>query len=242
MLDVFSYPVSALMRLLHDLLGLVVDPTSGTAWAGAVVLLVVVVRLLLLGPAWHQLVAARRTAAGGPRPAALLPLLVPLPVLVGLYHLLAGFTLSGADGGNGVLSPEEVGSFATATVGGVPLAAAVRTPAATLAQLAPGLDPAAVLLVVGPLLLVAAAAALLGARHARREQPAARPDEDPLTAAVRSAGRATTWLAPLGVLAGGLLLPVPLALVLCWAVNGTWTTTQSWLLTRRLDQRWPEPA
>ena len=271
MLDVFSYPVSALMRFLHDLLGLAVEPTSGTAWAGAVVLLVVVVRLLLLRPAWHQLVAGRRAAAlrprltalraaqaddpaalrdavrrlqaaEGPALAGLVPLLVQLPVLVGLYHLLAGFTLAGAASGNGVFTGDEVRSFAAATIAGVPLSAAVRTPAETLAQLAPGLDPLAVLVAVGLLLLLAAAAALLGARHALRQQPAAGPDDDPLTAALRSTGGALVWLAPVSVLAGGLLLPVPLALVLYWAVNGTWTTAQSWLLTRRLDQRRPEPA
>lgn len=267
MLDAFSYPVSALMKLLHDLLGLVVDPGSGGAWAGAVVLLVVCVRLLLLRPAWQQLETGARTAALRPRLAALreqhaddpvahreavrrlqaaegpglagcLPLLLQLPVFVGLYHLLAGFTLAGAAGGNGVFSPDEVQAFATATLAGVPLSAAVRTPAATLAQLAPGLDPGAVLAVVGPLLLVAAAAAFLGARHARRQQAAqAGPDDDPVTAALRSTGAAMVWFAPLSVLAGGLLLPVPLALVLYGAVNGTWSTAQTWWLTRRLDRR-----
>ncbi|CAA9301448.1 MAG: hypothetical protein AVDCRST_MAG48-1355, partial [uncultured Friedmanniella sp.] len=62
-LDVCSSSDSALMRLLHDLLGLVVDSTCGAAWAGAVVLLVVVARLLLR-PAWHQIEAGRRAARG----------------------------------------------------------------------------------------------------------------------------------------------------------------------------------
>ncbi len=266
MLDVFSYPVSALMKTLHDLLGLVTDPTSGLAWAGSVVLLVATVRLLLLVPTWRQLQASHRMAALRPRLTALreqhgddragylaaarqlqseegvglagcLPVLLQLPVFLGLYHLLAGFTVGGA-GGNGVFGADEVDSFAHATVAGVPLSAAVRTPAVVLGQLAPGLDLAAVLAVAGPLLLVAAAAAFLGARHARARQALTAPAaDDAVGAALRSVGGTMVWMAPAGVLVSGLVLPVPLALVLYWAVNGTWTTVQTWLLTRRLDGR-----
>ena len=79
-----------------------------------------------------------------------------------------------------------------------------------------------------------AAAALLGARLARRLQAEQAPvaGDDPVSVAVRSTSGAMVWVAPVSVLVGGLVLPVPLALVLYGAVNGTWTTLQTWLLAR----------
>lgn len=93
--------------------------------------------------------------------AGCLPLLVQLPVFLGLYHLLARFADPGTGGSNGVFGPDQVRSFA----------------------------------------------------HAQQ----------PLAATVRSVTEAMVCLAPAGVLAGGLLVPVPLALILHWAVNAPGT-------------------
>lgn len=271
MLDAFAYPVSVLMQFCHRALGPLFAPDPGPAWVGSILLLVVLVRLILLAPAWAQLRAARRTAALRPRLAALrrehgadragyaaaarrlqqeegvgavgcLPVLVQVPVSLGLYHLLAGFTVADAVVGNGVFGPEEVQSVAHATLFGVPLAAAVRTPAAVLELLQAGLGVGDVLVVAVPLLLVAAAAALVSGWVAARRQPPVTADDDPLTTSLGSVTRMMTWLAPLSLLAGGLLFPVPLALLLYWATNGTWTTVQAVLLERRLDRLGPSTA
>jgi YidC/Oxa1 family membrane protein insertase len=271
LLDAFAYPVSVLMNLLHDLLSRWLAPDSGAAWVVSVVLLVCVVRLILLRPTWRQLWSARRTAQLQPQlralkhqhgkdqlayaraarelqrsegvgvAAGLLPLLLQLPVLVGLYHLLVDFTVLGAAGGNGVFSPDQVHSFASATVLGVPLSAAIRTPVSVLAALQPGLTALGVVSVVLPLLLVAALATFVNAWHAR-QRPVALTDEDnPLADTMRRMTRAMVWLAPLGVLVGGVVVPLPVALALYWAVNGTWTTVQTVLMTKRLDRLLPLP-
>lgn len=266
MLDAFAYPVSALMQLLHDLLSHVLVPDSGAAWAGSLLLLVATIRLLLLRPSWTAARSARRMVALRPRLAALkeehgsdptaylaavrrlqreegvgaagvLPVLAQLPVFLGLYHLLARFADPGSAGTNGVFGPEQVSSFAHARLLDVPLAAAVRSPADVLQALQPGLSTGDVLVVVLPLLLVAAAATFVNSLVAARRQRAVPAATDDATAtALRQVTDLMVWVAPAGLLAGGLLVPVPLALVLYWALNGTWTTVQTLLVNRSLDR------
>ncbi len=266
MLDAFAYPVSVLMMVCHRLISLVVDPASGTAWVVSILLLVCTVRLLLVWPAWKQLVTARRTAALRPRLLALkkahadnstayaaaarqlhrdegvgalgcLPLLLQLPVFLGLYHLLAGFTSVAGTGSNGAFGPDQVHSFAHATVFGVPLSVAVRTPVDVLGALQPGLGLGGVLAVVAPVLVIAATATFVNAHVAARRQTTSSNGGDPTAVLGAQVSRTMVWFAPLSVFVGGLLFPVPLALMLYWAINGTWTTVQTVLLNRRLDQR-----
>lgn len=266
MFDVFAYPVSVVMKLWHDLLSVPLDPASGLAWVGSIVLLVCTVRLLLLRPMWHQLVTARRTAALRPQLLELkkkhpddrlayanaarqiqkdagvsafgcLPMLLQLPVFMGLYHLLAGFTLTEVAVTNGIFAADQVESFAHATVFGVPLSAAIRTSSAVLQTMSGGLGVGQVLLVVVPLLIVAAGATFVNVLASSRRQAALpRTDDGPLDGVVTRMTRTMVWVAPISVVAGGLFFPVPLALIVYWAVNGTWTTVQTLLMNRRLDQ------
>lgn len=272
MLDTFAYPVSALMKLLHDLLSLWIAPDTGTAWVASIVLLVCTVRLILLRPGWRQLWSARRTALLQPQLAALrrkhgenqqaylqavrdlhhsegvgiasaiVPVLVQLPVFLGLYHVLAAFTVVGANGTNGLFGPEQVQSFAHATIFGVPLSAAIRTPALTLAGLHPGLTTINVIWVVAPLLVVAALATFVNGWRAHRRQPAAVAAEDnPLAASFGQLSKLMVWLSPVGLLLCGVTFPLPLAVAVYWAVNGTWSTVQTQLMTARLDRLLPLP-
>lgn len=266
MLDAFAYPVSVLMQLLHTLLSPLLVPDSGAAWVASLVLLVCTIRLLLLHPAWTAARSARRMAALRPRLAALkkehgsdpaayaaavrrvqreegvgaaglLPVLAQLPVFLGLYHLLARFADPRSLGGNGVFGPEQVSSFAHARLVDVPLAAAVASPSTVLDALQQGLSTGDVLVVVLPLLLVAAAATFANALIAVRRQRASAPaTEDAMATAMRQVGGAMVWVGPAGVLVGGLLFPVPLALIVYWVVNGTWTTVQTQLINRHLDR------
>lgn len=273
MFDALSYPVSLVMKVLHDLLALFASPGSGFIWLGSIVLLVVTVRLILLRPAWKQMWSARRTAQIQPQLAELkrkhgsdqqsylraaqelqrkegiglaagcLPLLIQMPVLFGLYHLLADFTVTAGGGGNGVFSAAEVASFAHATVLGVPLSAAIRTPAETLASLAPGLTTPLVVMVVLPLLIIAAVATFVNMWRTQRRQPATPTAESsPMAGSMQQVTKMMLWLAPLGLLVTGLVFPIPLALVFYWAVNGTWTTVQTQIMTARLDRTLPLPA
>lgn len=264
--DAFAYPVSALMKLWHDLLSLPLDPASGLAWVSSIVLLVCTVRLLLLRPTWSQLRSGRRMAVLRPQLAELkkkhpddhlayataarqvqkdagvsavgcLPVLLQLPVFIGLYHLLAGFTSPDGAGTNGVFGPDQVLSFAHATVFGVPLSAAIRTSADVLQALQPGLVLSQVLVVAVPLLVIAATATFVNVwASARRQAALPATDDGPLGDVAGRLTRMMIWVAPLSVLVGGLFFPVPLALIVYWAVNGTWTTVSTLLMNRRLDR------
>src|SRR5699024_6322834 len=65
--DIFAYPVSLVMKFWHWALGFVVDPDSGIAWVGSVLLLVVTVRLLLLRSMWRQQYSMRKMAQLAPK-------------------------------------------------------------------------------------------------------------------------------------------------------------------------------
>jgi YidC/Oxa1 family membrane protein insertase len=124
----------------------------------------------------------------------------------------------------------------------VPLSAAVRTSADALAALQPGLTGIDVLWVLLPCLVVAAVAAYVNASRSLRRQPRPAADDGPLADSIRRTGRMMVWLSPLALLAGGIAFPLPLALAVYWAVNGSWTTVQTQLMTTRLDRRWPLPG
>ena len=66
-MDLFAYPVSLVMKFWHWVLSFMVDPDSGFAWVGSVLLLVVTVRLLLLRSMWRQQYSMRKMAQLGPR-------------------------------------------------------------------------------------------------------------------------------------------------------------------------------
>ena len=66
-MDLFSYPVSLVMKFWHWALSFVVDPDSGVAWVGSVLLLVVTVRLLLMRSMWRQQYSMRKMAQLAPK-------------------------------------------------------------------------------------------------------------------------------------------------------------------------------
>lgn len=236
MLDVLVLPVSAVLLAWRSALDTVTDPGSG--WTAAVVLLVVTLRLLLVRPALRQLRATRRLRAIGPQLAALrascrdreelarrtlelqrthgagpgatlLPVLVQLPVVLGLYLLLT--RLARADGGVGALGAAQVESFAAAELLGAPLVA----------------TSGGVLLGV---LAAAGLAAHVTARLALRRQP-------PEPGVATTLGRASLWAFPLLPLVGALVVPVPVAVAVYWLTTSLWTLAQTELLHRLLDRR-----
>lgn len=66
-MDLFAYPVSLVMKFWHWALSFVVDPDSGVAWVGSVLLLVVTVRLLLMRSMWRQQYSMRKMAQLAPK-------------------------------------------------------------------------------------------------------------------------------------------------------------------------------
>lgn len=267
MLDPLYYAVSAVMWVWHRLFALALGPDSGVAWALAVVFLVLTLRALMVRPFLAQLRSGRAARAIAPQlaelrrrhrddPATLLtrtralqaehgvstwrtflPALVQAPVFLALLHVLAGFNRPGltfaenAALPNYAFGPAEVDSFLRARLLGSPLSAYPGMPQDLLDSFGAHVDRLDVALVALPLLLLAAVATFLATRASMRRQPA----EGPLAAV----SRFLPWVFPLGLLAGGLFFPFPVAILVYWLTSNAWTLGQQHLAYRRLDREEP---
>lgn len=230
-MDLFAYPVSFVMKFWHWMLSFVVDPDSGIAWVGSVILLVVTVRLILLRSMWRQQYSMRKMAQLAPKmkelqnkykdrkapedrqeqakemqalysdagvnPAAgCLPLLVQIPVFLGLYHVLLNFSPPGktleeaAAEGNGAFGPEQVASFLNAEIFGVPLASYIRMPQEVMDTLHPGLVREDILWLAVPLFVLAGVATFINMWNSFRRQKAAKEAEKAAVAQVEAEDRA----------------------------------------------------
>jgi YidC/Oxa1 family membrane protein insertase len=248
LLDPLYFAVSGVMWCWHQLFGFLLGPASGAAWALSVVFLVLTLRALLIRPFLAQVRSARVMRELAPQLAALrarhaddparllqetsalqrahgvsaastlLPVLLQLPVFLGLLHVLNGFT--NAELANYAFGPDEVGSFLDARLFGVPLSTYLSMPHLD----AIGVERWEVAVVVVPLVLLAALATHLTARLSLRQQPA----DAPLAGLMPW----TPWVFPLGVLVGGAFFPFPVAILLYWLTNSAWTLLQQWLTLR----------
>lgn len=230
-MDIFAYPVSFVMKFWHWALGLVVDPDSGIAWVGSVILLVVTVRLLLMRSMWRQQYSMRKMAQlapkmkelqnkykdrkspedrqeqgkemqalysdGGVNPlAGCLPLLVQIPVFIGLYHVLLNFSPRGvaideaAHMSNGAFGPDQVASFLNAEIFGIPLASYIRMPQEVMDSLHPGLERGDILMLAVPLFVLAGIATFINMWNSFRRQAAAKKAEQEALAQVEAEDKA----------------------------------------------------
>jgi YidC/Oxa1 family membrane protein insertase len=268
-LDPIYYAVSAVMWAWHRLFALLLDPAGGAAWALSVVFLVLTLRALMIGPVLASLRSARTARALGPQladlrrrhagdPEALvretralqaahgvsplggcLPALVQLPVFLGLLHVLHSFDRPGltpeqnAALANYVFPPEAVRSFLEARLFGVPLSSYVAMPQDVLDAYGGPVERWEVVAVALPLVVLAAVATHVTARHSLARGAL----EAPAAAVLRW----TPWIFPLGVVVGGLFFPFPVAILLYWLTNSTWTLVQQWLVHRRAGTDPPVP-
>lgn len=249
MLDVLCYPVSFVFWCWHQTFALLFGDAAALGWLFAVVFLVVTLRAALLKPALGRARAMRRMQGLAPRMAELrkryagdrerygvelrklmraedvhpgaayLPMLLQLPVFLGLGHVLRAFT-SAPHAANYAFSAADVHSYLAAKLFGAHLGdAMVNTSllsggahALWMWQIAP---------VAVPLIVLAAVATHVTARLAATpEQPTA----------VRLLGR---YGGPLLVLVFGAALP--LGLIVYWLTNNACTLAQQAFIRSRVE-------
>jgi YidC/Oxa1 family membrane protein insertase len=251
------------MWLWYKLFGFVLGPANFFTWALAVMFLVFTLRAILYQPFVKQIRTTRQMQELQPQIKALqkkygkdrqrmalemqklqrehgfnpilgcLPMLVQIPVFLGLYHVLRSFNrttcgwgqscIPSAEAnratGNYLFSPTDVGNFLDANFHGAPLGA-------TMIQRT-GLDafggefsrPAMIAIGV-PLMLLAGIATHFNSRASvARQSPEAAAN--PQTAIMN---RLALYVFPLGVIVGGPFLP--LAIILYWFANNIWTFGQ----------------
>ncbi|MBV9163491.1 MAG: membrane protein insertase YidC [Pseudonocardiales bacterium] len=265
MLNFIYYPVSAILWFWHQAFGSLLGPGNGFAWALAVVFLVFTLRAVLFKPFVSQVRSMRKMQEFAPEIQKLkkkygddrqkmatemqklqaehgvnpvggcLPMLVQIPVFIGLFHVLRSFNRSGLSPeqnrqtANYVFSAVDVQSFLDARLFGVPLSAFITEPADLLARYG-DISRWQIAVVAVPLTIVAGVLTHLTAKHSVARQNPAQVAANPQAAIMN---RLMVYLFPLGVVGGGPFFP--LAILLYWLSNNLWTLAQQRVVYRRID-------
>ncbi len=252
---------------------------SGVAWALSVVFLVFTLRAILYKPFVKQIRTTKKMQEINPQMQAIrkkyakdrvkmteemqklqkehgfnpllgcLPMLLQIPVFIGLFHVLRSFnrmgTGIGQEGlsveetrslGNYAFSPELVQNFLDARLFGVPLSAFITQPETEFwAFMQPGATEIdftrwQIAALVVPLMIVASIATHMNSRASvSRQSPEAM--ENPQT---RIMNRLSLYIFPLGILVTGPFFPA--AILLYWVSNNLWTYGQQHIVFGRIER------
>jgi len=246
-LDPLSHALASVVAVTHSgLTSLGADPASGLTWTLCIAAVVAVVRVALLPLVVHgvrqahaaararpqlqalqerfrkrtdpeslrQMMSQRRQIAADHRMSRLgcLPLVVQVPVWLALYHLMADVASGVAVG---AMDSGLAASLSAATLLGVPLAGR--------GYLGAGWEH--LMVVAG---LAGAAALLTYAAHKYLVAPNTVTSDVP--EALSTAQQLMPALSAVGLLVAGGVVPV--ALLVYWVCNSTWTLTQSAIVWR----------
>ncbi len=262
-LDYVYYPVSGILWVWHKVFGAAFGADTGWAWVLSVVFLVFTLRAILFKPFMKQMNSQLRmqelqpqmkkirekykddrqrqseelmklNKEAGVNPlAGCLPALIQAPVFIGLFHVLREFKPGKTE--NYFFGENDVTSFVDAKLfGGAPLSSFITQPANELAAL--GGVRSTVITVAIPLMILAGIATHLTSRKSIARQSAAAA-EAPQTAIMN---KVMLYLFPLGVIAGGPFFP--LAILIYWLSNNTWTFGQLFVAHRIQDRQKAELA
>jgi YidC/Oxa1 family membrane protein insertase len=265
-LNFIYYPVSAILWFWHKAFGYVLGPGNGFAWALAVVFLVFTLRAVLFKPFVSQVRSMRKMQEFAPEIQKLkkkygddrtkmaaemqklqsehgvnplggcLPVLVQIPVFIGLFHVLRSFNRPGLSPelnrqtANYVFSAVDVQSFLDARVFGVPLSAFITEPADLLTRYGADISRWQIALVAVPLTIVAGVLTHLTAKQSVARQNPAQIAANPQAAMMN---KLMVYLFPLGVVGGGPFFP--LAILLYWLSNNLWTLAQQRVVYQRIE-------
>ena len=255
MLNFIYYPVSFILWCWHWVFGKVFGESSGFAWALAVIFLVFTLRAILFKPFVGQVRSMRKMQEFAPEMQKIkkkypndrqrqaqemqklqsehgvnplggcLPMLVQIPVFIGLFHVLRSFKPGWGE--VYFFDKQGVDSFVNAKLFGTNLSTFITMPSDQLAQY--GTERLNVILLSVPLMIVASIATHFTSRHSvARQNPAAL--DNPQTAIMN---KLTLYIFPLGVLVGGFFFPV--AILLYWLSNNGWTLGQQHIVYKRID-------
>lgn len=262
-LDYVYYPVSGILWVWHQVFGAALGADNGWAWVLSVVFLVFTLRAILFKPFMKQMNSQLRmqelqpqmkkirekfkddrqrqseelmklNKEAGVNPlAGCLPALIQAPVFLGLFHVLREFKPGKTE--NYFFGADGVTSFVDAKLfGGAPLSSFMTMPKAELDAL--GGVQSTVIWVAIPLMILAGIATHMTSRKSIARQSAAAA-EAPQTAIMN---KVMLYLFPLGVVAGGPFFP--LAILIYWLSNNTWTFGQLFVAHRIQDRQKSELA
>lgn len=291
MFDFIYYPISAVLWFWHKVFGFVLGPDSGLSWALSIIFLVVTIRILLVRPTIKQLRSTRKMQEMQPRMqelrkkyandkqtqalemrklqkemgvnplASCLPMLVQIPIFLGLFHVLRSFNRTGDGMGqlgmsieetrntsNYVFGVDEVQSFLDARLFGTPLSANIAMDSDSYGAFSAdgSVDFAQwnIVVVVLPLMAIASVLMHFNARMSmdrQKKRQAAQPkkknttaQEDMMQNQMQMMQKLMLWVLPVFMFFGGFLWQVGLAVYMF--ANTTWMFVQQVLVFRKMDR------
>lgn len=255
MLDFIYYPVSFLLWCWHWVFGHILGDSNAIGWALSIVFLVFTLRVILLKPAIAQVRSMRKMQAFAPEMKKIqkkyandrqrqaqemqklqrehgvnplggcLPMLLQVPVFIGLNHVLRSFRTGTTE--VYFFHGQEVQSYLNAKLFGANLGDAIYG-FGSLAS-SPGwhwnIAPVAI-----PLMIAASVATHFTARLSVQRQQAM---GTPVTGQTAMMNKITMYVFPLGVLVFGGEFPI--GLLLYWLSNNGWTLGQQHFVMQRMD-------
>lgn len=285
MLNFIYWPISAILWFWHKVVSFVLNPDSGLSWVLAIILLTFTIRALLVKPTVNQMRSMRKMQEVQPlmqeirnkykndqqkmleetrkiqkdmgvNPiAGCLPMLVQIPVFIGLFHVLRSFNRTGTGAGqlgmsfeenrntaNYIFSPEDVQSFLDARLFNVPLSAYISMPQEMYQAFQPvDFDRARIALVAAPLILIIVVATHLNARLSvnRQQERLASGKQKPAANAQMQMqtdmmNKMMLWFMPLTILFTGVLWHI--GLLFYMGANNVWTFFQQRLVFAAMDR------
>lgn len=261
MFDFIYYAVSFILWCWHKVFGLVFGEATAISWILGIIFLTFTVRGIMFKPFVNQVRSMKKMQDFTPEMKKLqkkyandrqrqaqelqklqrehgvnplgscLPMLLQIPVFIGLNWVLRAFTHNPPNGPkteNYFFGQSDVQSYVNAKLFGVNLGEAIHNGVAAVGG---GGDSGwhwNVAPVAIPLMIVASAATHLTARHSASRQ-------NPATATAQTAmmSKLTMYVFPLGVLIFGALFP--LGLLFYWLANNGWTLMQQRLVYTKID-------
>jgi len=257
--DFIYYPVSFILWCWHKVFGFVFGDASAVAWVLGIVFLTFTVRGIMFKPFVNQVRAMKKMQDFAPEVKKLqkkyandkarqaaevqklqrehgvnpigscLPMLLQIPVLIGLNHVLRMFTNEplAQKTQNYFFKKADVESYVNAKLFGVNLGEAIHN-----ATIVGGTGDGwhwNVAIVAVPLMILASVGTHLTARHSvARQDPAA---ATPQTAIMQ---KVTLYVFPIGALVFGALLPI--GMLFYWVSTNGWTLMQQRLVYKRIDR------
>ncbi|HET6704926.1 membrane protein insertase YidC [Amycolatopsis sp.] len=263
MLDFIYYPVSFILWCWHKVFGLVFGEGEAISWILGIIFLTFTVRGIMFKPFVNQVRSMKKMQDFAPemkkiqkkyandrqRQAAemqklqrehgvnplgsCLPMLLQIPVFIGLNWVLRAFTIQPPGGGpkteNYFFNQHDVESYVNAKLFGVNIGEAIHNGVTAIGGTGATGWHWNVLPVALPLMIVASIATHLTARHSVARQNAA--SATPQTAIMN---KLTMYVFPLGVLVFGALFPI--GLLFYWLANNGWTLMQQRLVYTKIDK------
>ncbi|RZS37598.1 YidC/Oxa1 family membrane protein insertase [Herbihabitans rhizosphaerae] len=256
MLNFIYYPVSFILWCWHWVFGHIFGPSNGVTWVLSIMFLVFTLRAIMFKPFVKQVRSMRKMQEFAPELKKIqkkyandrqkqaqemqklqsqhgfnplggcLPMLLQIPVFIGLFHVLRSF----GPGKNENYFFDKAGnqSYMDASIFGANLSNFVSQPVDQIRHL--GGNQTAVIAVGMIAAVIAGVLTHLTARHSvSRQNPAS------ATSQTNFMNKITLWVFPVGVVVGAAFFPFPIGLLVYWLANNSWTLMQQHFVYRKID-------